>query len=93
MVYQAARLPANPDKDKCACGSGLSYGRCCRSLLLPAAPWPCPVADLFSLVRLLMISSPPLPVPSLPCIITPPYVWHNTASGTSGGRDPSTPSF
>eukprot|EP00802_Teleaulax_amphioxeia_P013186 Tamp_13235.p1 GENE.Tamp_13235~~Tamp_13235.p1 ORF type:complete len:231 (+),score=45.99 Tamp_13235:60-695(+) len=29
MVYQAARLPANPDKDKCACGSGLSYGRCC----------------------------------------------------------------
>jgi SEC-C motif domain protein len=29
MVYQAARLPANPKKDKCACGSGLSYDRCC----------------------------------------------------------------
>jgi SEC-C motif-containing protein len=29
MVYQSARLPANPNKDKCACGSGLSYDRCC----------------------------------------------------------------
>mmetsp|Transcript_50889 Transcript_50889/g.82298 ORF Transcript_50889/g.82298 Transcript_50889/m.82298 type:complete len:234 (+) Transcript_50889:90-791(+) len=29
IAYQASRLPANPDKEKCACGSGLSYRRCC----------------------------------------------------------------
>jgi hypothetical protein len=30
LTYSGARMPANPDKEKCACGSGLTYRRCCR---------------------------------------------------------------
>lgn len=29
LTYSGARMPANPDKEKCACGSGLTYRRCC----------------------------------------------------------------
>lgn len=30
LVYQGSRMPAAPEKEKCACGSGLSYRQCCR---------------------------------------------------------------
>lgn len=29
LEYVGSRLPANPDKELCACGSGLSYRDCC----------------------------------------------------------------
>ena len=36
IVYSSARMPANPDKEKCACGSGLTYRRCCRCVCVRA---------------------------------------------------------